>query len=253
MSSDTLFSRSCGPRRRVRGARQRRGPARDSPAPLGLCPSLATPTRLLGALAEHEQERVDDVALPAAVGAHDGGEGLRRRVARQPRRGALASAGRAAAPRALWKGPMRCSPAYDLKLHSTISLMTSRARGSAAAIAGALFSKTQALRTGTRCAGAAGGAARALRGARSRAVREARRPRPPRGDGAHTECRLPRHKPICRAPSAAMAEPEAPAEGAGPAAAPATHRRPALAPRNKRRMQARGGMARAPRVRRHAR
>lgn len=26
----------------------------------------------------------------------------------------------------LWKGPMRCSPTYDLKLSNTISLMTSR-------------------------------------------------------------------------------------------------------------------------------
>ena len=31
-----------------------------------------------------------------------------------------------AAAHTLWKGPTRCSPAYDLKFSSTISLITSR-------------------------------------------------------------------------------------------------------------------------------
>jgi hypothetical protein len=115
--------------------------------------------------------------------------------------------------RALWNGPMRCSPAYDLKLVSTISWMTRRCRDGVAMAA--TRAPREAKRDGGRLFEFAGGTHQ--RSSR----RDDDSPHPSMADDA-------------AAPEEAAA---AAAEG-GAAGSPAKHKRSALAPRIKRLMQA---------------
>jgi hypothetical protein len=97
MSSETLFNRSC--LARLPNTNSMASITLDLPLPLG----PTTEEKHCGRAGRWEPAREPAAAL-AQMNAAAGRQGVL----------------------ALWKGPTRCAPAYDLKFSSTISLITRR-------------------------------------------------------------------------------------------------------------------------------